>query len=180
MLFSLELQSNIFLLEALREGKKIMQNYFWSFMQFLITETFIIYQATSLLLVQKSLKVHKKNPTTHNRQKVYYSAINGAYQISRNNYQLKRLQSFSLLKFQLTCHPWNRFNSSSQQLIRAKTPKGQSSISLIPASEQVVRPGRKKEKQFYIFLPFLFLQFSSFLGKDSEVCIKTQEGAEWN
>lgn len=161
-----------------------MQNYFWSFRRFLITET-IIYRnhqrKNPLSLTEKSLKRHKKIQTsTHNRQKVYYSAINGAYQASRNNYQLKRLQSFSLLKFQLTCHPWNTFNSSSQQLIRAKTPKGQSSISLIPASKQLVRPGRKKEKQFHIFLPFSVLQFSSFLDKDSKVCMKTQAGAEWN
>jgi len=182
--FSLELQHNIFLLEACRAGKK-MQNYFWSLMQFLITETLSsIKTATGRILPLTYTKVlktpQKKNPKIHNRQKVYYSAINGAYQVSRNNYQLKRLQSFSLLKCQLPCHPWNTFNSSSQQLIRAKTPKGQSFISLILASKQVVRLGRKKEKQFYIFLPFLVLQFSSILGKDSEVCTKTQAGVDWN
>lgn len=70
----------------------------------------------------KVLKTRWK-PVTHNRQKVYYAAINEASQVPRNNYQLKRLQSFSLLKFQLTCHPWTTFNSSSQQLVRAKNAK---------------------------------------------------------
>lgn len=160
MLFSLELQRNIFLLEALRERKKKCNITSEASCNFWLQKLYHLSkppkEKSSLLLIQKSLKVHKKTPTIHNRQKVYYSAINGAYQISRNNYQLKRLQSFSLLKFQLTCHPWNRFNSSSQQLIRAKTPKGQSSISLIPASEQVVRPGRKKRKTI-LHIPTLFI-----------------------
>lgn len=125
-------------------------------MQFLITETLSciktikgrILPLTHTKVLETPGKKKKPNSnyhTTHNRQKVYYSAINGAYQVPRNNYQLKRLQSFSLLKFQLTCHPWITFNSSSQQLMRAKMPKGQSSISLIPASEQVVRPVSKKK-----------------------------------
>lgn len=36
------------------------------------------HEESSLLLTQKSLKLNKKTPQ-HNRQKVYYSAINGAY-----------------------------------------------------------------------------------------------------
>lgn len=75
----------------------------------------------------------------HARQKVYYAAINEASRAPRTNYQLKSPQPFSLLKFQLTCHPWTTFNSSSQQLVRAKTAersKLQCSYPCLLASEE--------------------------------------------